>query len=104
MVDVSQRNVTFCRCYETRQPVAESSLIFDEVMTSQQLYVNRHLTVEEFVGKFRKARLNRILPSEALKMTVEEALSRKIVSQKNVRKLLDAVFALFVNKAEIDRR
>lgn len=51
-------------------------------LTAQQLYTHRHLTVEQYIGKFRKGRLSRVLPTEALSMSVEEVLRKKIVGGK----------------------
>ena len=56
--------------------------------TTLQFYANRHLTVQEYIAKFRKARLKNVLPAEALPMSVEDALRKKIVGDRNVRKLL----------------
>lgn len=58
--------------------------------TTQQLYANRHLTMAEYIAKFRKARILRVLPTEALEMSVEEILQKKRVGGRNVRKLLES--------------
>lgn len=59
-------------------------------LTTQQLYEHRHLTVGEYVSKFRKGRIIRVFPSEALTMLVEEVLRKKIVGGVNLRKLLES--------------
>jgi hypothetical protein len=56
--------------------------------TTKQLYENRHMSVEAYVGRFRRGRLNEVLPAEALQMTVEEALRQQVVGGRNLRKLL----------------
>ena len=58
--------------------------------TTQQLYANRDLTVAEYVAKFRKGRILRVLPEEAKMMSVEEVLRKKRVGGRNVRKLLES--------------
>lgn len=58
--------------------------------TTQQLYENRHLTVPEYVSRFRKGRILRVLPAEALVMSVEDMLAQKRVGNINVRKLLES--------------
>ena len=57
-------------------------------LTTQQFYENRNLTVDQYIGKFRKGRINQVLPEEAKTMTVEEALRKKRVGGRNIRKLL----------------
>ena len=58
--------------------------------TTQQLYANRDLTVAQYVSKFRKGRILRVLPAEAKIMSVEEVLRKKRVGGRNVRKLLES--------------
>lgn len=58
--------------------------------TTQQLYANRYLTVAEYIARFRKARILRVVPSEALDMSVEEVMQKKMVGGRNVRKLLES--------------
>ena len=75
--------------------------------TTQQLYTNRHLTVNSliillermmpaaYVSKFRRGQLNRVIPAEARELSVEEALHQKLVGGVNVRKLLESNRAKF---------
>jgi hypothetical protein len=56
--------------------------------TTQQLYDNRHLTVIEYIAKFRKGSINEVLPSEAKAISVEEALEKRFIGGINIRKLL----------------
>ena len=61
--------------------------------TTQRLYENRHLTIAEYVAKFRRGRNVRRIPSRVLTFTIEELLmtvrsSRGIVEGVNVRKIL----------------
>lgn len=63
--------------------------------TTQQLYVNRHLTVAAYISKFRRGQLNRVIPAEARDLSVEDALRQKLVGGVNVRKLLESNRAKF---------
>ena len=56
--------------------------------TTRQLYEHRHFTVEEYIAKFRKGRIIRVLPAEARTLSVEQALKTETVGGKNIRKLL----------------
>lgn len=56
--------------------------------TTRQLYGNRYLTVQEYIGRFRKGSINAILPEEAREISVEEALKVGRVGNINIRKLL----------------
>jgi len=56
--------------------------------TTQQLYANRYLTVQQYISQFRKSILNAIVPEEAKNLTVEEALKLGRVGGVNIRKLL----------------
>lgn len=56
--------------------------------TTRQLYENRQISVEEYIGKFRKGGISEVLPAEAKNMSVENALKAGIVGGKNLRKLL----------------
>ncbi len=53
--------------------------------TTRNLFANRHMTVGNFVARFRKGSIREVLPSEYLEMTVEEALER---GGSTIRKLL----------------
>ena len=53
--------------------------------TTRQLYENRQMTVEEYIAKFRKGRISRVLRAEAKAMLVAEALKS---ASRNVSKLL----------------
>ncbi len=64
--------------------------------TSRQLYENRALTVEAYVGKFRKGGVKGVLPSEAKNITVAEALKRGRIGNVNVRKLITDLRDKFV--------
>jgi hypothetical protein len=44
--------------------------------------------VQQYLGKYRKGRIKDILPTDALDMTVEEALRKGKVQGVNVRKLI----------------
>jgi len=63
---------------------------------SRQLYENRALTVETYIGKFRKGGVKGVLPSEAKNMTVAEALKRGRIGNVNVRKLITNLRDKFV--------
>jgi hypothetical protein len=56
--------------------------------TTQQLYVNRNLTVRQYISQFRKSSLNAIVPETAKNFTVEEALKLGRIGEVNIRKLL----------------
>lgn len=56
--------------------------------TTRRLCENCQMTVEEYIGKFRKGSINEVLPAEAKNMTVEDALKVGRVGGKNIRKLL----------------
>jgi hypothetical protein len=56
----------------------------------------RNLTVQEHITKYRKGGVKEVLPSEALNMTVEEALRRNVVGGVKVRKLLTDLRDKFV--------
>jgi hypothetical protein len=56
--------------------------------TTRQLYENRYLTVQEYIGQFRKASLNATLPEEAKTISVEDAMKMGRVNNVNIRKLL----------------
>jgi hypothetical protein len=56
--------------------------------TTRQLYENRYLTVQEYIGKFRRGSINAVLPEEARVMSVEEAVKMGKVGSVNIRKLL----------------
>ena len=56
--------------------------------TTQQLFNNRYLTVQEYISRFRGGRVNREMPGEALNMTVDQALRLKGKIGSKVRKLL----------------
>ncbi|MCB0197147.1 MAG: hypothetical protein KDJ65_34690 [Anaerolineae bacterium] len=56
--------------------------------TTQHLYENRHLTVEEYVGLFRRGSIKAVLPEEARLLSLEDALQRRVVGTINIRKLL----------------
>jgi hypothetical protein len=58
--------------------------------TTQQLFACRTMSVQEYIGRFRKGRLREVLPAQALSMSVEAALQQKIVGGVNLRKLLTA--------------
>jgi hypothetical protein len=55
---------------------------------NQKLFELRHMTVDEFLSKFRAGSIRREMPAEALTMTVEEVLKIKIIKGKRVRKLI----------------
>lgn len=63
--------------------------------TTQQFYANRHLTVEEYIAKFRKGRVKQVLPEEAKTMSVEEALQKRKVGGRSIRKLLGSGHSKF---------
>lgn len=63
--------------------------------TTQRFYANRHLTVQEYMAKFRKGRINQVLPTEAKTMSVEEALQKRRVGRRNIRKLLGSGHSKF---------
>jgi hypothetical protein len=56
--------------------------------TTQQLYENRLLTVQDYISQFRKASINSILPESAKSLTVEDALAIGKIDDINIRKLL----------------
>jgi hypothetical protein len=56
--------------------------------TTQQLYENRFLTVQDYISQFRKAAINSILPESAKSLTVEDALAIGKIDEINIRKLL----------------
>jgi hypothetical protein len=56
--------------------------------TTRQLYENRHLTVQDYVGRFRRGIINAILPDVAKSMSVEDAIKVGRVENVNIRKLL----------------
>lgn len=56
--------------------------------TTHQLYENRYLTVQDYIGRFRRGTLNAILPEIAKLMSVEDAIKVGRVENVNVRKLL----------------
>lgn len=56
--------------------------------TTRQLYENRYFSVQEYIGRFRKASINAILPEEAREMPVGEAIKIGIIGKINIRKLL----------------
>jgi len=56
--------------------------------TTSQLYEYRFLSVQEYIARFRRGKINQVLPEEAKTMTVEEALQAGRVAQINIRKLL----------------
>jgi hypothetical protein len=56
--------------------------------TTQQLFANRAMSVQAYIGQFRKGQVNRRLPDEAANMTVEAALRAGEVAGIGVRKLL----------------
>lgn len=56
--------------------------------TTQHLYENRHLTVEEYIGQFRRGSIKAVLPDEAKQLTLEDALQQSVVGNVNIRKLL----------------
>ncbi len=57
-------------------------------LTTQQLYENRTLSVQDYISQFRRAAINAILPEEAKALTVEVALKIGRIGNVNVRKLL----------------
>ena len=56
--------------------------------TTRQLYENRRLTVQDYIGRFRRSSINEVLPEEAKTIPVEEALKIGRVGNTNIRKLL----------------
>ena len=57
-------------------------------LTTQQLYENRFLSVQDYIIQFRKSAINSILPEEAKSIAVEDALSIGRIGNINIRKLL----------------
>jgi hypothetical protein len=53
--------------------------------TTQNLYSNRGMKVDQFISRFRKGGIREVFPSEYMNMTVDEALQQ---GGSTVRKLL----------------
>jgi hypothetical protein len=56
--------------------------------TTRQLYEQRYLTVQDYIGRFRRGTINAILPELARSMSVEDAIKVGRVENVNIRKLL----------------
>lgn len=56
--------------------------------TTRQLYENRYLTVQDYIGRFRRGNINAVLPETAKSMTVEDAIKVGRIENINIRKLL----------------
>ena len=57
--------------------------------TNIQLYENRFMTVQEYLGKFRKGSVKAVVPDGAMQMTVQDALRAGHVDGVDIRKLLN---------------
>lgn len=74
----------------TLETWAQQLKLNPDSVTTQQLFACRLLTVQEYVGRFRKGHLREVLPTEALEISVEKALQQQRIGGVNLRKLLTA--------------